>query len=135
MAAVKFCEDLFRISQIWDDLIDRDREVPNTFINQMMWKALVDVPQNPFYYNNATSLSKIIELHIIDWFDANELEQGSDHDKNMAFVLRDSIGTIVIHCAKIIGGYDWMRSISTEVRRYVYDEPLEAYKEALPGST
>ena len=130
--AAQFCEDVFSISQIWDDLIDRDRPVCNDQINRMMWKSLIDIPRNTFFYQNSLVLTQTLEIAISDWLDANELEKGNDKDRNIAFVLRDSVGTIVIQCARIIGGYDWMREISPYVRRFVYDETLMSYKDKLP---
>ena len=130
--AAQFCQDIFSISQIWDDLIDRDRPVCNDQINRMMWKAMIDIPRNPFLYQNSLALTQTLEIVMADWLDANELEKGNDNDKNIAFVLRDSVGTIVIQCARIIGGYDWMHEISPYVRRFVYDETLKSYKDNLP---
>jgi hypothetical protein len=117
---------------IWDDLIDRDNPVDNETINRMMWLAMIEIPRNPFYYHNSLALTQSMEVFFADWFDANELEKGSDHERDIAFVLRDHVGTIVIQCARIIGGYPWMRQISADVRRFVYDESLTTYKKALP---
>lgn len=130
--AVQFCQNLFSITQIWDDLVDRDKPVDNDTINRMMWLAMIEIPRNPFYYQNSLALTQSMEIFMADWFDANELETGCKHEKSIAFVLRDSVGTIVIQCARIIGGYQWMREISADVRRFVYDESLDSYLKALP---
>ena len=131
-SAVQFCQDIFSISQIWDDLVDRDNPVENVQINRMMWKALIEIPRNAFFYQNSLVLTQTLEIVMADWLDANELEKGNDDDRDIAFVLRDSAGTIVIQCARIIGGYDWMREVSPYVRRFVYDETLKSYKDKLP---
>lgn len=129
--AVQFCEALFKISQIWDDLIDERDKASNDDINQAFWLALAVIPTNPFYLRNGDHLQPLIQKAILDWMDANQLEQLDDHEKNIAFVLRDTVSTIVLDCARLIGGYEWARSISMQVRKAIYDETLSDYKELL----
>jgi len=131
MAAVAFCECLFRVSQTWDDLIDQDKEVSKNQINSMMWEALVVLPSNPFYQRWQHELQPLLKAFILDWIDATTLESTDDHGKNIAFVLRDSVGAVVSHCAYLIGGYDWMVKVSPDVRRHIFEEKLEDYKQKL----
>lgn len=131
MAAVAFCENLFRISQIWDDLIDGDKEVSADTTNEAFWRALITVNENPFYFKHAQELQPLIRAAIVDWMDANALEKDGEHGQDVAFVLRDSISAIVIHCAYIIGGFPLMRQVSLAVRKRIYDESLVDYKAKL----
>jgi len=66
-------------------------------------------------------------LAISDWFSSNELELGSDHDRNLAFVLRDRLASVVVQCACLVGGYAWMREVGPEIHRYFMDETLEEF--------
>lgn len=129
--AVAFCQQLGAISQIWDDLVDGDKEVSSDEINAAFWRALVEVPANPFYQQHFTHLQPLIQAAITDWLDANELERGSTHEQQVAWVLRDSVGAIVVHCAYLVGGYAHMREVSLEIRRALYDESFDEYKEVL----
>ena len=122
--AVAFCETLFSISQAWDDIVDQDKEYD---VNKMMWEALVTLPNNPFYREHFDILNPFVQIAIVDWLDSNELCKGNVEQKAAAYVLRDTLTTIVIHCARLIGGYDWMMEISMEVRRELYNEPLNEY--------
>lgn len=131
MAAVAFCENLFRISQIWDDLVDGDKEVSADVTNEAFWRALITVNENPFYFKHAQELQPLIRAAIVDWMDANALEKDGEHWQDVAFVLRDSISAIVIHCAYIIGGFPLMRQASLVVRKRIYDETLADYKAKL----
>lgn len=132
MPAVDFCENLFRISQIWDDLVDADKPVPAERVNEAFWRALITVNENPFYFKHAQELQPLIRAAIADWLDANAMEREPDaHWQDVAFTLRDSVSAIVIHCAYIIGGYHLMRDVSMAVRKRTYDEPLAAYKAKL----
>lgn len=131
MAAVAFCENLFRISQIWDDLVDGDKPVPTAAKNEAFWRALISVNENPFYFKHAQELLPLVRSAIVDWMDANDLERQDDHGRDIAFTLRDAIGAIVIHCAYIIGGFPLMRKVSVDVRRRIHDESLGEYKAKL----
>jgi hypothetical protein len=128
--AVAFCEALFEVSQLWDDLIDEREKLTNEEINHAFWLALVVIPTNPFYRQFLGHLQPLIQKAIFDWLDANELQGGTEEQKAVAFVLRDTVSTIVIDCARLIGGYDWAREISQHARSVIYDEPLTVFMES-----
>jgi len=130
-AAVEFVLNLMFIARVWDDIIDRDKTITNDFINRMMWIALVEIPSNLFYSQYVHYLTPLIRDYINSWLDANNLEKGTEHDKHIAFVLRDMVGNIIIQCAYIIGGYDWMREVSPKIREIQFEEPLSKYMEGL----
>ena len=131
--AISFCSIIWGVSQVWDDLVDKDRELTANDINKTMWDLLVTLPNNPFYRDNFDILNPLVQSAIVDWLDSNDLVNGNTESKVVAYVLRDSISTIIIHCARIIGGFDWMREISIEVREALYDEPIENYLGDLPN--
>lgn len=125
--AISFCKIIWGVSQVWDDLVDKDKELTANDINKTMWDLLVTLPNNPFYRDNFDILNPLVQSAIVDWLDANELVNGNRESKIAAYVLRDSVTTIVIHCARLVGGFDWMREISVEVREALYDEPIENF--------
>ncbi len=129
--AVAFCESVFRVSQILDDLVDRDKPVDNNTIIEAFWRTLIELPNNEFYRRNFDTLNPILRTMLVDWLDANTLEVGNDHEKSIAFVLRDSIGSIAVHAAYLVGGYSWGRQVSADIRRFIFDEPLDDYKRGL----
>lgn len=131
--AISFCEELFEVSQVWDDLYDEDKEVSKETLNKVFWSLLITLPSNPFYQANFDVLNPLMQAAIVDWMDANELARGDVQQKCVAYVLRDSLSTILIHCARIIGGWDWMREVSVEVRDALYDEPLIEFMEECNG--
>jgi len=131
-SAVDFCEVLFRISQVLDDLYDGDKQVDREHLVDVLgWESLIRLPNNPFYIQYFHVLNPIMQAAIVDWMDANKLERGRDHEKNIAFVLRDSIGGIISHCALLVGGYAWMREWSPKIRQHIFEEPLKDYKREL----
>jgi hypothetical protein len=133
--AIEFCQIIFRISQTWDDLIDRDRPVEAGEINRMMFEALVELPENGFYQMFFAELRPLIRSYIADWMAANELELESDDGRRLAFVLRDNVGAIVTQCAYLIGGYSWMQQVNAEVRKHVHEDSFEQYVSDLEAQT
>lgn len=133
--AVRFCQIIFRISQTWDDLIDRDRPVGAGEINRMMFEALVELPENGFYQQFFNELRPLIRSFITDWLASNELELGGEDERRLAFVLRDNVGAIVTQCAYLIGGFSWMQQVNVEVRKHVHEDSFGQYISDLEAQT
>jgi hypothetical protein len=127
-SAVEFCQIIFRISQTWDDLVDRDKNVTNDDINIMMFEALVSLPENHFYQQHAIVLTPLLRSYITDWLAANELQvEDSEKSKQIAFVIRSSVSSIITQCAYLIGGYSWMCKVNAEVRHHIHEDTFVEY--------
>jgi len=129
--AVAFLEQVFRISQVWDDIIDGDKEVPREAVNKAFWEAIT-LPENPFYARHFDKLQPVMQVAMADWMAANQLEKGDAHDRNIAFVIRDNLASLIMQCARLVGGFDWAQEIAPAIRRHIHEESLEEYKEGLP---
>jgi len=129
--AIGFCNIILQASQVIDDLIDQDKPVDARDIEAVFWNMLVALPCNAFYIDNLKQLTPLLQHALSDWFDANTLEKMGDGEQNIAFVLRDTISSLVIDCAYIVGGYAWGRKVSAEIRLHYHDESLTDYKTAL----
>lgn len=131
-AAVLFCEALFRVSQVLDDLIDQDKPITGDSIYQSYWEALIDIPSNPFYRANELTLRPLMAAALQDWRDSVTLERdGSHHSKTIAFVLRDQLTSLVVQCAGIVGGFDWMQQVSKDIRLHFHEDSLSDYTHEL----
>lgn len=122
-----FCGLLGQIQQVWDDLVDGDKPVSVGQVNQAFFNAILVLPLNPFYCQHFAELQPIMRLGMMDWLTANQLEKGDDHDQSLAFMLRDSIVSIVVQSAYLVGGHDWAVAKAPEIRRYFHDEALADY--------
>ena len=127
-APILFCETLFRISQTLDDLIDKDRPVSDDAIYDAFWEALIELPANPFYRANEPYLRPLMAAALQDWRDSVRLERsGKQHNRTLAFVLRDQLTSVVVQCAYLVGGRDWMQKVSEEVRLHFHEDALQDY--------
>lgn len=129
--AVRFIEDLAFISQVWDDLVDGDKIPAPEQVTAAFTRALVELPRNPFYNKHFPVLQALVGNAIQCWLDANELERGDRRDRVLAFVLRDRLADLVSACAGIVGGAQWQRLASPEIRRMAHDESLGDYLRGL----
>jgi hypothetical protein len=127
VAAVDFCERVFEISQVWDDLVDGDNPTEHE-VARAYWQALVSLPAHPFYQQHLLQLSAQLERAMLDYIASVELERAqSVHDKTLAFVLRDSLSSVVVYCARLVGGFDHAAAIAADVQRFFCDEDLPSY--------
>jgi len=124
--AHKFCVLIWDMSHIWDDLIDKDVPVTDSQINEAFITALIHIPRNSFYQQHIQELLPIMQNSIYEWLDANAIEAKGKSE--IAYVIRSSIGMIVLTCARLIGGDTWARSISLEIRNELYgNEDYQQY--------
>lgn len=130
--AMRFCLQLMDLIHVWDDLIDKDREVDDTTINRAMLTALVDIPLNPFYHRHIQTLAPLMLNAFLQWQDANSMEvsDAPDSDLNMAWMLRASVYQIFAFCAFLTGGMDYALRVGPTIRR-MYGETLEQYKQEM----
>lgn len=125
--ATAFVRDFFIACHLWDDLIDRDQEVSPESIDGAFWRVMVSIPSNPFYQRHINELQPVIATAILDWFAANELETGDDHERHISYTLRCGILSIITYCAMLVGGPEWARAIGPEIRRFGQRETLAEY--------
>lgn len=131
--AIKFCMDLFEISQVWDDLVDKDNPVSGISINDAFQKALFVIPGNLFYAEHVMSLRPLMMNCILQWEDANVLEKRGDDARHKAYMLRAGIYEIFCYCAFLIGGIGWYRKIGPDMRM-LYGETLESFMEEMKNA-
>lgn len=126
-SAIEFADMLISATHVWDDLIDKDKEVDPEAINKAFMVGFVGLWRNTFFATHCAELVPLLEQAINDWMDANELEK----DKNLpaAYTLRCSFATPIIRCAYLIGGHDWGRQVSIAMRRYLFDDYADFVKE------
>lgn len=125
--AIAMVELLHFIAQIWDDLIDRDRAVPDAHVHRAFYAALIDLPRNPFYRTYSAELLPVMTTAILNWHAANGLRRDDRRAlREAANVLRCRMYDVVMLSAAIIGGPSHAQAWAPRVAQVIYDEPLEA---------
>ena len=134
--AVRLMLDLGFITQVWDDAVDGDRTLTREAVDGAFIRALTALPRNPFWLRHQADLLPLLEAWIVDWQTATDIEARAVHEMpermlRVAWLIRDSSAAIIIKCAAIVGGWEWAREVSMEVRAHLHDEPFDDYASAI----
>jgi len=115
--AVDLVMALVRVSQCWDDLVDRDKPVGAGAINAAFYDALVGIPSNPFYRKHMDILLPVGAVACMNYEIANSFEHaGGTQRLEIAHVLRYSVADVATAVLLIIGGPDWVREYGPGLR-------------------
>lgn len=130
--AIEFLLSVFSAAEFFDDVIDGDVELDKKTAVHVLFDLLVDLPLNPFFERHKLQLIPIVIVGINAWLDANVLEQGSDNDKALAYVLRDLYMELLSLVVYLTRGQAYLREHSVEMRKFfTQHESLEEYKRKL----
>lgn len=103
--AIHFMTTVSRWSHLYDDLIDKDKEVDDEFVHQVMWDIMVDLPLNKFYTLNASMLAPVVATGILNWRGANDMEaSGCKEELYIAHATRYSINDLALMVMTLLGG-------------------------------
>lgn len=134
-SAIEFCRSLFRISQTLDDIIDADRPLTGSQVISAFWQAMIELPANPFYREHEPFLRPLMAMALQDWRDSVVLERSdSHHNRTLAFVLRDQLAGLVIQCAYLVGGEQWMEQHGPAIRQHFHEDSIDDYLKGLSAS-
>lgn len=118
--------NIFLLSQIADDFVDRD--VPQSYINsekmvRMLQIALVNIPLSPFYQKYRSWLTPVISNSLLIWDATNDWEKdGTEAGKIFSYTWREIGEQILFTIAQILGGMDHARKVIREVHDYYHIE-------------
>lgn len=102
--AFRFVEMVSYLANFWDDLIDRDKPMPDERINAMMWMALIDLPRNRFYQQHYPALSALMATGAMEYMVAQQFERTKDaHGLELAHNLRYGIAQVATYVAQQCG--------------------------------
>ena len=107
---------LIDLAHTWDDLVDKDRELPVDHINNSFLIALVYMPANSFYRSIQDQIMPMWLTVVSAYEVANKFEQDKDeHGVEIAHNLRYAVGHIVAYMVQICVGYEKAKEIMPEV--------------------
>lgn len=126
--AVDLALMLVHILDVWDDLVDKDREPSEEEINRMMWFCISGLPRNRFYRQFQDELTPIFEVGVFNWIAADELKRrGGQKELEVANVIRHSVSDLFVHIARLIGGFQWAATVTPEIKLLAQNDTLEEY--------
>lgn len=126
--ALLFINAIYRVSHLWDDLIDKDKPLSKEQINSGFRNALIDIPSNPFFAAHAHRLIPVMSAGISAWQAANAFELTTDKRLwEMAHTLRYFVATVIVTCAEIVGGGDWADEVAPRIWAEAHKDTLDNY--------
>ena len=127
--AADFYLSIFDALHFWDDLIDKDKPLDDSEVNNMMCNLLLKLPCNAFLRKNEALLMPILVNSIKNWQIANELERNpkDENDLAIAFILRSSYIDLLTSCLHLFFSPEKQIEIGCEIRRFTSSEGFDGY--------
>ena len=120
---------LVDLAHTWDDLVDKDRELPVDHINNSFLIALVYMPANAFYRSIQEQIMPMWLTVVSAYEVANKFEQDKDeHGVEIAHNLRYAVGHIVAYMVQVCVGYEKSKEIMPEVWKSIVFERFDDYR-------
>lgn len=121
-----------QVTEVWDDLIDGDREVTRDQVTEAFTLALVEIPSNPLYAKYGAAIRVVLTGAIAAWLDSDKLRDDDvtgAEDLITAHVIRYQILDVALHLLIELHGWRYAREHSTEIRRLFRTETLPEFVE------
>ena len=123
------CITIAAISQVWDDLIDKDEPVSDAQIHHAFTLALVHLPANPFYQQmqhliRPMFIASFAEYKVSIGFERNKDEHGLE----IAHGLRFKLGSIFTLSVVLCVGEEKAAEYLPEVWKFIMSERFDDYR-------
>ena len=127
--ALQVYQALVDLAHTWDDLVDKDRELPADHINNAFLITLVYMPSNIFYRSIQEQIMPMWLTVVSAYEVANKFEQDKDeHGVEIAHNLRYAVGHIVSYMVQVCVGYEKSKEIMPEVWKSIVFERFDEYR-------
>jgi hypothetical protein len=122
--------DLFvDLSHTWDDLVDKDKDVPEEKINHAFLSCLVYLQANPFYRAIQEQVLPMWISVVSAYETANGFERTKDeHGLEIAHGLRYAAGHIIAYAVHVCVGAQMAKQYMPEVWKIIYFERYDDYR-------
>lgn len=113
--AANLCMLVFDWINQYDHIIDRDvqGDAVDEVMHRGMWRAIVEIPANPFYQRHWQALAPSLENMICTWRASVTLQRiGTPKALEMAHVMRWIPAEFFLHCARLAAGKEWADTIA-----------------------
>jgi hypothetical protein len=118
------------LAHIWDDLIDKDKEVTERGINNAFLMCLVYLPLNPFYQLIQRDILPMWVTVVSSYEAANKFEREKDErGLEAAHMLRYAAGNILAYAIHVAVGPELAAQYVPEMWKDVVNERFAEYRE------
>jgi hypothetical protein len=118
------------LSHVWDDLVDKDKEVSDLAINSAFLSCLVYLPANPFYRQIQNAVMPMWITVVSAYETGNKFEKDKDpHGVEIAHTLRYAAGHILAYAIHVCVGPEKAREFLPDMWKTVVYERYDAYKD------
>jgi hypothetical protein len=127
-AAIAFIQTLTDVAELWDDIIDRDRDIQPHEADNAFIGCLVGLPENKFYCEHYKMLQPLVLMAINAWKDSETLKDSiSMVERRIAFHQRFFMFEITKMCALLVGGWEHLRKVSPDICSFYAYESFEEW--------
>lgn len=117
------------LGHIWDDLVDKDIDVPESKINDAFMYALVALPCNPFYQMIQKDIIPMWITVVSAYETANKYEKEKDeHGIEFSHTLRYAIGNIIAYMIHACNGRENAKEYIAEMWKDIVFERFDQYR-------
>lgn len=125
-AAIELSFMLLDVSQIWDDLVDKDKPVSNEDIDKAFLYSLQYIPTHKYW---SPAMHCMLNSVYLRWHAANKIEADINADENelsKAWMLRAALFDLFELLSLQLYGLDWAKSNARLIRQF-YGETLNKF--------
>jgi hypothetical protein len=117
------------LSHTWDDMIDKDKDVPADKINQAFLTCLVYLPANPFYRSIQDQILPMWLVVVSAYETANFFEATKDaHGIEISHGLRYAAGNIVAYAIHVCVGAEKAKEYLPDMWKTIFYERFDEYR-------
>ena len=127
--ALNMYRALVTLAHAWDDLVDRDKALPEASVNHAFLTCLVYLPANPFYRQIQDAVLPMWMMVVSAYETANAFEKAKDpHGLEIAHSLRYASGHIVAYAVTMCVGPEKAKEVLPEVWKAMFYERFDDYR-------
>lgn len=118
-----------RLSHIWDDIVDGDKELSVDDVNEAFLIALVYLPNNPFYNKISHTVRPMLVASASAYATATAFERsGDEHGIEIAHMLRYSAGFVAAYMVELCVGRRKAQQFMPDVWKTIVAERFDEYR-------
>lgn len=127
--ALAMFEAFVFLSHVWDDLVDKDKDVSESQINEAFMTALAYLPSNPFYRSIQEAILPMWMVVVSCYETANHYErEKDDHGIEISHGLRYAAGNIIAYAVIVCVGQEEAKKHLPEMWKIIFHERFDEYR-------